>query len=133
MQKIDINIAVSIEDIENLLCSAFEGGSNYWAEVKGKRAPAEWTYFGDYNEKKTKYLHLYPLNGGGVMIQDIEENGSQRLEKPAELNQAKLKKGLQIMAQEYPKHFSSILTDDTDAETGDVFLQCCLFGEIIYG
>ncbi len=46
---------------------------------------------------------------------------------------AKIKKGLTIMASKYPRHFKSILEDNTDAETADVLLQCALLGEIVYG
>lgn len=42
-------------------------------------------------------------------------------------------RGLQVMAREYPWHFNHVGTSEEDAETADVFLQCCLFGEIVYG
>jgi hypothetical protein len=42
-------------------------------------------------------------------------------------------KGLQVMAEKYPVHFNNFDSDNFDAETGDVFLQCSLFGEIVYG
>jgi hypothetical protein len=32
-----------------------------------------------------------------------------------------------------PRHFADVLNENDDAGTGDVFLQCCLFGEIIFG
>ena len=44
-----------------------------------------------------------------------------------------IKKGLQIMAEKYPRHMGDFLNENDDADTGDVFLQCCLFGEAIYG
>jgi len=37
------------------------------------------------------------------------------------------------MAEKYPRHFHNFLEENDDAETGDVFIQCCLFGEIVYG
>ena len=39
----------------------------------------------------------------------------------------------QIMADKFPRHFANILNENDDAETGDVFLQCCLWGDIVYG
>lgn len=42
--------------------------------------------------------------------------------------------GLVIMAKKYPEHFANVILDDhQDAETADFFIQCCLFGEIVYG
>jgi hypothetical protein len=36
------------------------------------------------------------------------------------------------MAVECPRHFADFLNEKADAVTGDAFLQCCLFGEVIY-
>ena len=49
------------------------------------------------------------------------------------LTREKLIAGLQVMASKYPRHFADVLNENDDAGTGDVFLQCCLFGEIIFG
>jgi len=43
------------------------------------------------------------------------------------------KRGLQVMAEEYPRHFADFMSENEDAETADVWLQCCLFGEVVYG
>jgi hypothetical protein len=40
-----------------------------------------------------------------------------------------IKAGLKIMAKKYPRYFADIVNGDADEETGDVFLQCCLFGK----
>jgi hypothetical protein len=37
------------------------------------------------------------------------------------------------MAREYGRHFSDMIAENDDATTADVFLQCCLFGELVYG
>jgi hypothetical protein len=37
------------------------------------------------------------------------------------------------MAREAPQHFADFLNENDDADTGDVFVQCCLLGEIRYG
>ena len=44
-----------------------------------------------------------------------------------------IKKGLQIMSDNYPKHYSDMITEEGDAVTADVFFQCMTFGEIVYG
>ena len=42
-------------------------------------------------------------------------------------------KGLKIMAEKYPHHFRNFIDEQDDAITADVFLQCCVFEELIYG
>jgi hypothetical protein len=37
------------------------------------------------------------------------------------------------MADKYPRHIADILSENDDATTGDVFLQLCLFGDVVYG
>jgi hypothetical protein len=45
---------------------------------------------------------------------------------------AAIKSGLKVMAEKYPHHWQDFVSENDDAITGDVFLQCCLFGEIVY-
>lgn len=56
-------------------------------------------------------------DGGGMVILDLDA----------------VRRGLQVMATECPRHFANLVNEDDDAETADVFVQCCVFGEVIYG
>lgn len=98
---------VSRQRVEDLLINAYEGGSNYWASSDGP--------------------HTQAFEPGGVDIEDVEEGDSHTLNLEA------LQRGLGIMAAHYPRHWANFISEDDDAETGDVFLQCCIFGEIVYG
>jgi hypothetical protein len=42
-------------------------------------------------------------------------------------------KAMNVMAMNYPRHFADFLNEAADAITADAFLQCCLFGALIYG
>lgn len=50
---------------------------------------------------------------------------------------AKLQRGLELMAKAGPDegghHFANMLTDSTDAWTGDALIQFAVFGELKYG
>jgi hypothetical protein len=46
---------------------------------------------------------------------------------------ADLAKGLQTMAEKYPRHFADFVAENDDADTGDVFLQCVVLGDVVYG
>lgn len=119
-----MTLNVSWQQIEGTLCSAWEGGSNYWLECYDFRPPADPA---DVERIEHRYQNaLY--SGGACLVRLVEERTEL-----APLTREKLLEGLQIFAQKYPKHFSNMLSDKSDAETGDVYLQCCLFGEVVYG
>lgn len=129
--KMDVTVLVSFDQISSLLCSAFEGGSNYWYLIDSYHAPGIY-HFRSSVEQIYPYLD-YPLNHGGfVMIETLEKDEIEG-KTTWRLDQTAIEEGLKVMSKDFPKHFADILTENADAETGDVFLQCCLFGELVYG
>ena len=116
MKKLSIAIRhhILLENIAGLLDSASRG-SSYWAENEL-----------GYESETDKVLK----NGEYSIIRDIEEESSNN---EYQLNLKMVKKGLTVMAKKYPKHFADFINEDYDQTTGDVFLQCCLFGDVIYG
>ena len=111
--KLSVRVYFSAEDIKNLLDSASRG-SDYWCENSLA-----------YERETNKALT--PI---GVKVKDFEAE-----DKPVvhTLNLAKIKKGLTVMAKKFPEHFGDFHSGNYDMNTGDVFLQCCLFGDVIYG
>ncbi len=108
----------SVEDIENLMYSMPQG-SSYWCE--GVEALGY--------ESTVKGI----LENGKSLKLSINNERTGELESEHELTLGKIKKGLTLMAKKFPKHFASIVSDDTDCETADVLLQCAILGDIIYG
>lgn len=49
------------------------------------------------------------------------------------LSKAEIALGLGFMAAKAPRHFADMMSENDDAITHDVFTQCCVFGDIIYG
>ena len=113
-------INVSSDSISHLLCCAFEGGVGYWCQ-----------------------LTRYTLDDEGVLDYDSLADTSQDLEwvvvdlhsnrEVHTVTPKKLQHGLSIMGEKYPRHLSNLIEGKYDSITGDVFLQCALFGEIVYG
>lgn len=127
--KITITKEITQEMISDLIITALEGGSNYWYMIEKKITPKDWTWNTMPEIAPKHYIGDYPMNtGGGLVISTLEED-----EENKTLNLKSIKQGLEIMAEKYPKHFSDMLEENTDGDTGDVFLQCCLYGDIIYG
>ena len=111
------------EHIANLLVSAFEGGSNYWYMIE------------DHNKKEIpecEFLsELLSYEGGKILISD----GEGQLDEPKWIHHVDTSKAWYTFThdQKYARHYANLLSENDDAETGDVFLQLCVFGEVIYG
>lgn len=128
--KIKVETEISFQRIGDLLCSGMEGGIGYWATIVGYIEPKERTF--KYDE--TLYRHIeYPLNGGTVKIDTGEKVNDSDKSSIYLLNFEAIKRGLAVMNEKYPYHMGNFLQDNEDAETGDVFIQCCLFGTVVYG
>ena len=124
-QRIEVNItkAVTIQKVKDLLTTALEGGSNYWySELEPLQTPK--------GKKPSDYefwhidIPFEPTGLIGITDADGDEH---------ELGFLTIKRGLETMAAKYPEHWADFLTERDDAITGDVFLQCCLFDDVIYG
>jgi hypothetical protein len=126
---------ISAQTVSDTLCSAFEGGSHYWCLIHDRFVPK--------GLKKPRYVHDVPLTEGGFLVLmapgdslpqftgKFTEDKHDML--PAILDRKAITRGLQVMFEKYPRHFANMVGVGGDAETGDVFLQCCIFGEIIFG
>lgn len=130
-------VVLSIDDstIADVLCSALEGGgSGNWAQITGYVDPRLLSFRSDEDQV---FPHLdYPLNpGGAVLIRDVtdERAGTGPVHR---LTRRRLLRGLQLLCdpkKSPPRHLVAVISNDFDAETGDVLLQLALLGEIRYG
>lgn len=136
-----VMIDVPLQRISDLLCCALEGGSNYWYHIEKFIRPAQLAFLSDADQAKAMkrepqtFKHLdYPLNAGGALVisdRDRPEMGDKcRTER---LDLSTVERGMTIFLSKYPRHFADFMAENEDACTGDVFLQCCLFGEAVYG
>lgn len=138
----DVTARVSNKDIAGLLSTAFESGVGYWCVITDIIAPPDPTVWldrkdnGDLEPEGRLYRRYdYPVTpGGAVIIADAQEYEDDPAEaKTYRIDRESITRGLAVMQQKYPKQFSDFVTQNYDAITGDVFIQCCAFGEIIYG
>lgn len=129
MTNLTIDLQVPIERVRVLLVGAFEGGSNYWyANLDAPKATRAlktddwlWPFLGP----TTKGHHVTLEEQGD---EGDPDNGTEH-----RLDLGVIRRGLLVMAAKYPRHFGDFMAENDDADTGDVFLQCCLFGEVKYG
>lgn len=115
MEKLTVSVRmhIKLEDIENLLYSTVTG-SRYWCGNIGELG----------YERNVKQV----LGGEKdyILFDDEEDHVSHFL------NLKKIKKGLAVMAKKETSHFADFIQENADENTADVFLQCCLFGKVIY-
>lgn len=103
----------------DLLSCAFGGGSTYWADISD-RADAEHSF---YPSEIPLHAQLWV-----EILDDVEESKKYRLDRAA------LERGLQLMPTfGKGRHWRDFIAENEDATTGDVFLQLCVFGDVIYG
>ncbi len=122
----------SWQDVSDLLCSAFEGGSNYWYMIEEFGMPPELK--GVPDEKVFRHLDYPTREGGYLLVSDRKivecEGGEVTIRK---IDRDRLKVALNLMSQKYPRHFADFINENGDADTGDVFLQLAVLGDVVYG
>jgi len=120
--KAIIEVDITEEDIDDIVCAALEGGVNYWCNqvrTVGER-------LGEYASDQ--------ISLGGEL--EFRAGGNWHT-----LNKEKLLKGIQMYVE---RSHSITITEDTrdglrldtcqvDTEVADVVIQYALFGEIVYG
>ena len=124
--KITTTVDIPDRRIADLLCTAFEGGVGYWCVIIGYEEPKEIRSILE-ESRVVKYTD-YPLTGGSVRCTTTDDDTKILL-----LDGYAIRRGLVRMAKKYQTHFVNFLSENEDAETGDVFLQCCFFEELVYG
>lgn len=110
-----VPMRLSVEDIDDLMSMALDGGITYWcrrAEVN------EEDYYGDYASEQI-------ARGGSLTLYDAES------EDKWVLTLDKLMHGL-VLALENGE-LTSVDPDDWDADTADIVVQLGLFDTIVFG
>lgn len=134
--KFSVEHDVRVEDVQYLLCSALSGGSNYWylidrIEYPPNTSPGDFGPRGcmqhDPDRPRSPYEIVPFIEGGRVLFRAEDLDGVYVLDLSS------IRKGLRLMAEKHTFHFSNLINDNADAETGDVFLQLCLFEDVVFG
>jgi alkylation response protein AidB-like acyl-CoA dehydrogenase len=118
-------------ELIDILVTAFEGGTGYWARIEGYTIPdgAEALDDGDTKDKLPRHAWV-PLYEGGYIRLTVPEDGDGKVYN---YGFSTLRYGLELIEQAYPKRFAALSSGDFDAEDADVVVQLGLFGKIVYG
>ena len=111
----DIAVQVELTRLADLLCSAFEGGSNYWYKIVSEQPP---------RAHGAEYFHEVPFAPGGWLTLSTLDGDVNNGRTQWTLDLGACIRGAAIMAQKYPTSFAEFMSEGDDANTGDVYLQC---------
>lgn len=151
-----ITIKVTPQQIADLIISAFEHNSMTRAWVAAVRVthPAQKQISfvtGDSNwyadhRLYDKASNVAP-NGFSITVWEIEDESIYEgdlpedgqgdlpdgLKKHEGIDLMRLLRGFEIMAEKSPYQFSEFMADNPDAITADVWFQCVVLGDVVYG
>ncbi len=133
--KIEINIPN--RRVYEILCNAmyqlpwfsmcdcsYEAISAFWysdANEENRRSNEKPSY-----EDK---IFTYLLASDGHIVKFMDDESCE----PAYMNWARIESGTRLMAEQHPVHFADFMLENDDAVTADVWLQCVLLNEVVYG
>ena len=128
----NVELNISEQSVCGLLVNAFDGWSGGWAECVEVSMPErpDWSWCSQEERREweeVRRLYTAPMCGGHISLEDMDTGRVMKITKELMIE------GLKIMAKKYPNHFYDFLSGNDDAITGDIFVQCCCFRQVIYG
>jgi hypothetical protein len=111
---------ITYRKITDQIVAAIEGGSAYWMSKFWPKDPIQTSVVPWYDDEK--------IWAGNFNIEVTDDEGTKHAFTPE-----KLKAGLQWLANNHLWRIEQIVKENGDAETGDVFIQACVVGDIVYG
>jgi hypothetical protein len=126
-----INLEISEQTISDQLCTALEGGSNYWYMlgdidrthfIKGNTLVDNLTrsFMADKNYK----LPVYDIESA----EELED-----MDKLGDVTYDSMAKAFNIMSKDYPSQLGNILSGNYDSDDSDIWFQLATMGEVVYG
>ena len=129
MSTIKITQTLEVNDFRNLLYNAWHY-SHYWLDLNADSAR---TWFNDMYPDKVEDTciedKLWAYLEAGHEIPCRIDGGSEE----CSLTWAMILEGIRVFVLEFSNHYNDFLTDNHDAITADVWLQCVFFGDVVFG
>jgi hypothetical protein len=124
-----IPLNITKEQIADQLCTALEGGSNYWYML----GDVDRIYFDksltlvDNLVRSLLVDKEYELN-----VYDIESDEDEP-ELLGKVTYKSIGNAFTLMGAHYPKQLANIISGDYDADDSDVWFQLATMGEVVFG
>lgn len=132
--KYTVERVLSVDDIEDILTTAIEGGISYWA-ILCNDAP-EWEKAEE--QLKAKGVELFYgnvatqvlLNGDAIKFEDAE---GEEDDSDWTLDMEKFKKGCALYEKERGSLSANLANGSFDAVEADCLIQYAVFGDVVFG
>lgn len=129
--KVEKTLRLTEEDINDILCSCFEGGCGYWAcldngEISWEIARVELYKNGNADPTMEDIMTWILSNGRSIFIED-EEDDNERYS----FDMNDFFEGINLAVREGFWDGDDI--GDIDGWVGDAIIQYAVFGEQVYG
>lgn len=139
--KVEVVKIISERDIKIALSSA-RVGMSYWSKspdywVRDDLSISDFLPGGKMQDPHDlwHWTELVPLQEGCALVLELREETrcwDGQVRDRVELDLAALRRGAQTMADKYPERFTELFDHGGDWVSADLFVQCCLFGELVY-
>lgn len=137
--NIAAKVTVELEKMTNAITGAVEGGFGSWLQslkydssepvsvrlAAASRGTAQVVWYND--------PAFWAAGGKAVATYDLPTDDEGVGNGQAVLDINALVRGAQTMAQKATPHFTDLVNETDDAITHDVFMQCVILGDVIYG
>ena len=125
---IDTRVEITVQDIDDIMCAALEGGITYWcceAYPYGYRDGKEWP-------EGVEYTSQCLSRGYDIALVDAEEDDENDVPVEYILTLSAMIRGIQMFCDIHHKHYN-IIREDYDSLDADCMVQYALFGKLVYG
>ena len=120
-------VIVNQEDIDDIMCTALEGGITYWCMNAQSCMEAEWM-----KKNNIEYCSEIISRGGEIILTD-EDNVKYKLTLKHFMT------GLQMLIDESGEYYLEqtndgyvLETSEIDADIADLIIQYAIFGELVF-
>jgi hypothetical protein len=111
---------------EDLLITALEGGSNYWYYLPDLSMTKKYREEGQATSER---IFKAAMSGEIIPVHDAE-NEEEFL---GNISKENFIKAETLMKENSPQHYANAISENSDAETADVWFQYVVLGEITFG
>lgn len=122
--KITVQTDVPFQRVADVMCGAIEGGSTYWCQDFLRQEGPDLPNF---------YAEAAFYESGNYSIKVNHDDPDGDGQKTTIIGPTEVEAGVQLMATKYGRHFIDMMTENDDAITSDVLLQCIVLKDVVYG
>jgi hypothetical protein len=127
---LEVTLSIPAQRIADLMCSAIESGdpvTHGWCDGIYYRTvqtnPPDGNWYVDHPE-------FYESADFQIEVVELDDETGHKTSHL--ITRTNLLHGLKVMAEHFPQHFVDFISENDDAATADIFLQCVVFGEEKY-